>query len=554
MAHYDVIIIGGGPAGSTVGTLIKRYSPHLRVLLLEKETFPRHHVGESLLPGSTPVLCEMGAYDKVKNYDFVSKLGASYIWGRDRKPWGFEFRSLQPSVDSPRMKLPEQYATGWHVRRSEYDHLLLQTAAEWDVEVRTGVKVHTIRVDQVTGRVVGVEIHDRQGVQSEDSTWLLDCSGQDSLLSKTFRLRAYDDRMNNYALWGYWLGGKWKSEYLGHPDLARIFIATTPRGWIWYIPVKDDVASVGFVTHRQILSEHRQSTNQLYFEEIQACPEMSDLLEGAELVHISADQRRDICAIRDWSYDSRQIAGPGWALVGDAAGFVDPILSSGVMLAHELGQKAAYTVNSSFANADDQQIGKYWEFYETSYRTYLHAYRDMAAFWYGNNFSMESWWWQARRGVAHSEKSPQLSDMEAFMRVASGYANRTESVSLFGSYQLYEARRVADGLFGEPPARRQIAQNNANRQLRLRPQAKLINGFCYHGGSVQSGRRIVNEGTGDFLDLHDGEDLLVEALSGDNTVEDLDRVVSGLRSVNAWSAQRTTTELVAQLDGIGVLV
>jgi flavin-dependent dehydrogenase len=103
----------------------------------------------------------------------------------------------------------------------------------------------------------------------------------------------------------------------------------------------------------------------LYFEEIAACPEISGLLEGAELTRLSADQQRDVCAIRDWSYDSRRIVGPGWALVGDAAGFVDPILSSGVMLAHELGQKAAYTITSSFASTDDEQISKYWEFYES---------------------------------------------------------------------------------------------------------------------------------------------------------------------------------------------
>ena len=555
MVQYDVVIIGGGPAGSTVGSLIKRYSPHLRVLLLEKASFPRHHVGESLLAGSSPVLYEMAAYDKVKSYGFVNKLGASYVWGRDRKPWGFEFRKLFAALEQQGRSLPEQYTTGWHVRRSEYDHLLLQTAAEWGVDVRIGAAVHEVLLDHATERVVGVKINDGQGVKSVGSTLLLDCSGQDSLVSKKFGLRKYDERMNNYALWGYWSGGKWKAEYLGHPDLARIFIATTPRGWIWYIPVQQpDIFSVGFVTHRQILNEHRGNTDQLYFEELAACPEISVLLEGGELIRLSADQGRDVCAIRDWSYDSRRTAGPGWALVGDAAGFVDPILSSGVMLAHEMGQKAAYTVNSSFATPNDEQIGKYWEFYESSYRTYLQAYRDMAAFWYANNFSMESWWWEARRSVNQSENSLNLSDMEAFMRVASGYANRPESVSLFGSYSLEEAHIVVDGLFGASGERHQLAEGYANRPIRLQPRAKLTDGLCYHGGSVQSTRRVVNEVSGRYLDLHPGEDLLVEALGGTYTVEDLDRVVSSLRSLNIWSGLRTGTELVFQLDDIGALV
>lgn len=93
MLSYDVVIIGGGPAGSTVGALVKKYSPHVRMLLLEKTTFPRHHVGESLLAGASAVLKEMGAYDKIDNHGFVEKLGASYVWGRDRKPWGLNLIS-----------------------------------------------------------------------------------------------------------------------------------------------------------------------------------------------------------------------------------------------------------------------------------------------------------------------------------------------------------------------------------------------------------------------------------------------------------------------------
>lgn len=554
MAHYDVVIIGGGPAGSTVGALIKRYSPHLRVLLLEKAIFPRHHVGESLLAASSSVLYEMGVYEKVKRYGFVNKLGASYVWGRDRQPWGFEFRALFASSQQHGTTLPEQYTTGWHVRRAEYDQLLLHTAAESGVEVRQGATVNEIILDAATRRVVGVEFFDQhRGQQSVVSTLLLDCSGQNSLVSKKFRLREYDSRMNNYALWGYWLGGKWKSEYLGHPDFARIFIATTPRGWIWYIPVGRDIASVGFVTHRSVLSEHRGKASRLYLEEIAACPEISGLLEGAKQTRLSADQHTDVCAIRDWSYDSRRIVGLGWALVGDAAGFVDPILSSGVMLAHELGQKAAYTVTSAFASKDDEQIAKYWQFYEASYRTYLQAYREMAAFWYANNFSMESWWWQARRSVNQSESSVNLSDMEAFMRVASGYANRTESVSLFGSYSLQEAHKVVDGLFGASSETARVGEDYAKRPIKLQPQAKLTSGFCYHGGSVQSTPRVVNEVTGRYLDLHKGEDLLVESLNGAYTVADLDRVVGGLRALNIWSGQRTAPELVIQLDNIDAL-
>ncbi len=161
------------------------------------------------------------------------------------------------------------------------------------------------------------------------------------------------------------------------------------------------------------------------------------------------------------------MSGPGWAIAGDAAGFVDPVLSSGVMLAHELGQKAAYTLNSAFRASSDEEVRSYWHFYEETYRTYLKAYRDMASFWYSNNFSMESWFWQARRTLAQNESEINLTDREAFNRLASGYATRAESLSLFGSYPLDEAQQLVDGLFGVPYDRAGIEAKYAQRPSML---------------------------------------------------------------------------------------
>lgn len=553
MSRYDVVVIGGGPAGSTVSALIKRYSPHLRVLLLEKAIFPRHHVGESLLAASSAVLHEMGAYDKVNRHGFVEKLGASYVWGRDREPWGFEFDKLITSLVAQGRRLPELYTKGWHVRRAEYDHLLLQTGAELGVEVRYGARAQDVLLDETSGRVTGVSFADDRGTHTVESTWLLDCSGQDGLLARRFKLRQYDDRMNNYALWGYWRGAKWQKKYVGHPNLARIFVATTPRGWIWYIPVRRDLISVGFVTHHRILKARKTSTTKLYSEELAACPEISGLLDGAKLIRLSADQSRDVCMIKDWSYDSRQVAGAGWAMVGDAAGFVDPILSSGVMLAHELGQKAAYTINSSFLATSDTQVDRYWSFYQETYRTYLRAYRDMAAFWYANNFSMESWWWEARRTLDGAKSSVDLSHPEAFMRLASGYANRAESLSLFGSYPLHEAQSLVDGLFGMSPGARGVEKDYTSRAIRLHPNAELTDGLYFYRGTIRQTRRVVNKSNNLYVDLHPGEDLLVDLLKGSHTLADLNRVVGGIRHMDGRLPIRTGTEILVQLDNIGAL-
>jgi flavin-dependent dehydrogenase len=555
MHKADVVIIGGGPAGSTVSALIKRYSPTLRVLLLEKAAFPRHHVGESLLAAGSPVLHEMGAYDKINNHGFVEKLGASYVWGRDRKPWGFEFDKLIAQLVAQGRRLPELYTKGWHVRRAEYDLLLLLTAAERGVEVRTEARVSDVSRDESTGRVTGVTYTDKFGTHTVASSLVLDCSGQDGLLGRKFKLRQYDDRMNNYALWGYWRGARWLKQYVGHPNLARIFVATTPLGWIWYIPVHRNVISVGFVTQRQILEDKLKTSDpeRLYLDEIRACPEMHGLLDRAQLVRLSADQRRDVCVIQDWSYDSQRMAGPGWAMVGDAAGFVDPILSSGVMLAHELGQKAAYAVNSTFAASTDAEIAAFWSFYEDTYRTYLRAYRDMAAFWYANNFSMESWWWEARRTLHRDASGVDVSDPEAFMRVASGYANRTESLSLFGSYPLHEATELVDGLFGRDKTRARIEEHFDGRPIRLQPAAKLGDGYYFFRGQLRKTRRVVNTDTAGYVDLHPGEDFLIDLLDGSHTLRDLNRVVDRVRAMDAQVPLRTGTELVVQLDNIGAI-
>lgn len=557
MLRYDVVVVGGGPAGSTVSALIKRYAPRLTVLLLEKEVFPRHHVGESLLAAGSPILHEMGAYDRIDRHGFVEKLGASYIWGRDRKPWGFEFDKLVAQLVAQGRALPERYTKGWHVRRGEYDDLLLQAAVERGVDVRFRARVHDVRLEDGGRRVAGVEYSDARGTHEVSSTLLLDCSGQDGLLAHRFDLRRYDARMNNYALWGYWKGGKWQKTYVGHPDLARIFVATTPRGWIWYIPVERDVMSVGFVTQRQILTAHVREfegdPRGLYLGELETCPEIAGLLDRAELTRLTPAQPSDVCAVRDWSYDSARLAGPGWALVGDAAGFVDPILSSGVMLAHELGQKAAYTVNSVFESSDDAEIASYWRFYEDTYRTYLRAYREMAAYWYANNFSMESWWWEARRAIQHSDGGSEVTDPEAFMRVASGYANRAESLSLFGSYPLHEARELVDGLFGRVADKTSLERRYGDRKLQLAPGVELTRGLYFFGGRLRRSRRVLRPPAEGYVDLHPGEDFLIEMLDGSHTVRDLNRIVEGIRKTDATLPIRTGTELVVQLDAIGAV-
>jgi clorobiocin biosynthesis protein Clo-hal len=531
----------------------------LKVLLLEKTQFPRHHVGESLLAGGTPVLSEMGVYDKVNNYGFVEKLGATYVWGQNRSPWGFEFREVVKKLETENRPLPDLYTKAWQVRRAEYDFLLLEHAAEVGVEVLQGARVHRVLWDKELARAVGVEYSQDGRTSTIKSTWLMDCTGQDALIGREMKLRRYDKQMNNYALWGYWKGAQWKYQYLGHPDKTRILIATTPHGWLWYIPVSGDIVSVGLVTHRQTLRNRFQKIEQLYRSEIAACDEVIDLLRDAHLVRIAPDQTRDICAIQDWSYTSSQMAGAGWAMAGDAAGFVDPILSSGVMLAQELGQKAAYTINSSFATSSDEQIREYWNFYNDTYHTYLQAYRDMAGFWYSNNFSMETWWWQAQRILAQQSNAVNLTQRDAYTRIAFGYATRAESLSLFGSYPLNEAQQLVDGLFGASTSvddTTALSAAYANRFLRLKEDTQITDGMYYYQGQIQTTRRVVT-GSKRYLDLRPEEEVLLNLFDGEHTLADLNEIGAALRILNKTTPMkirvRTGVDLLVQLDDIGAL-
>ncbi len=554
MTTYDVIVVGGGPAGSTVATLVKKYSPQLKVLLLEKATFPRHHVGESLLAGASPVLRDMGVYDRINNYGFIEKSGATYIWGHERQPWGFDFdQALKPLLNQE-LPLPEMYTKGWQVRRAEYDHELLKHAVEMGVAVREGARVTRVMRDAgdpLTARLTGVEYRDDRGTYTVNCQWLMDCTGQAALIGHDLNLREYDAAMNNYALYGYWRDFNWNEDWLGHRDFTRIFLATSPHGWFWCIPASPDLMSIGLVTNRETLATSRLDPFALYYREIQACPEIAAILAGATITRLSADQSRDVLATQDWSYSSRQLTGPGWALAGDAAGFVDPILSSGVMIAHELGQKAAYTINTMFQSSSDAAIDRLWDHYARTYRTFLRAYQAMAAFWYRNNFVMEGWWWQAQRLAPPNTLAE--ADSSAFMRLASGYANRAESLSLFGSYPIQEARQLVNGLFGVPLTDRQLADDYTERSLRLTENARLESGMYYFQGFVRQTGRICNTQTGDSLDLHPAEQSLLRLFDGQHTLADLDQQISIVRANGNHMSVRSGLELLVQLDSIGVL-
>jgi hypothetical protein len=241
------------------------------------------------------------------------------------------------------------------------------------------------------------------------------------------------------------------------------------------------------------------------------------------------------------------MTGKGWLLVGDSAGFVDPILSSGVLLAHQNGQKAAYTIRTVLGSGSPEWNDRYWRFYEDTYRQMLQAYRQMASYWYSNNYAQESWWWEAWRQIAQANQANPLTDRDSFMRLASGYANRTESTSLFGSYTAAEAYHLADYLFtGDAAPNGRTRNLPESARLGLGAAADLTTGFIFHGGRIQHTTRVRNPATDAYIDLFPGETELVKRLAEGCSV-DVVRQPSPHRPI------RTPQQLLDQLDQLGVL-
>ena len=177
----------------------------------------------------------------------------------------------------------------------------------------------------------------------------------------------------------------------------------------------------------------------------------------------------------------------------------------------------------------------------------------MARFWYSNNFSMESWWWQAQRTLAQEGGTTDLTSRDAFNRLAFGYATRAESLSLFGSFPLHEARQLVEVLFGRNAEPSSLPETYAHRLLKLKDDARITDGMYYYQGRVRTTRRVVS-GNGAYLDLHPAEEVVLPFLDGTHTLEDLENVVEEFSGLDFKMPVRRGLALLTQLDNIGALL
>jgi len=392
----DVVVVGGGPAGSTAATLLAK-SGH-RVVQLERERHPRHQIGESLLPSTVHGVCRLlDVFDDVQAAGFVRKRGGTFRWGRRAETYTFAFKSTTLAE--------ADYA--FQVERARFDQLLFENARRHGVDGREGVEVLEPIVED--GRVAGVRARDEHGEPLVvRAAFTVDASGHGSRLARHVGRRAYSDFFQNVAVYGYFRGaGRRPAPYEGN-----VVTSAFEQGWCWFIPLSDELTSVGAVVDRRHADRIGQDRDGALMTFVQACPIVSELLEPAERVS-DESMYGQVRVRKDWSYMTDRLTAPGIVLAGDAACFIDPVFSSGVHLATYGGVLAARTIATVLSGELDE--ASCLQELERRYRREFSVWYDFLLAFFDMQQDWDDHFWTARRLLNTSERAN-----EAFITLIAG--------------------------------------------------------------------------------------------------------------------------------------
>lgn len=380
----DVAIIGGGPAGCTAALCLRALGRS--VSLFEKLPFPRYRIGESLLPGTLSLLSRLGVLDVIETAGFQRKPAATFVWGDQRPP--FDFSMAAPKT------APWTFDYALQVNRAEFDALLLQAAADRGVDVRHAHQVVAAHWQDDTGPAAVAwqrqpSATPGSGSNPESGTtragYLIDASGGQGLVARQLGERAFDPALRNMATWTYIRGGRRFRGGLQGNTLSVAF----RRGWIWIIPLKDDIYSVGVVTGVEDNERLRAAGPERFFADcIAESPEASAVLAGGERVD-------EFKVTRDWSYSSSHYAAGRAFVCGDAACFIDPLFSQGVHLATYAGVLAASAIDHLLDHPDRAAAVKGW--YQQQYQDIYRRYHDFVSAFYASYQGDDGGFWAHRR-------------------------------------------------------------------------------------------------------------------------------------------------------------
>lgn len=398
---FDVVVIGGGPGGSTTSTVLAMQNH--RVLQLERDKFPRYQIGESLLPATIHGVCKiLGLSEELKKAGFVRKLGGTFRWGTNPEPWTFAF-STASAISAPK-------AYAYQVERMKFDEMLLRNAAHNGVDVREQHSVKELTFDE-DGRANGVVFEDAEGNELRATAkYVVDASGHQSHVYKKVGQRIYSNFFQNLALFGYYENGG----RFAPPLAGNIFCAAFDEGWFWYIPLSDKLTSVGAVVSKEYADRLKDGHEEAMNNFIASCPRIAELLANA--TRVTEGVYGELRVRRDWSYTNEHFWAPGIVLVGDAACFIDPVFSSGVHLATYSGLLAARSINSILNDGMDET--RCFEEFEKRYRREFKNFYDFLTSFYDMHQNTDSYFWRARK-VLNSDKTID----EAFVTLVAGVSN-----------------------------------------------------------------------------------------------------------------------------------
>lgn len=403
---FDLVVIGGGPAGSTAATLVAMQGH--KVLLLEKEQFPRYQIGESLLPLTIHAICAMlGVLDEVKQAGFVPKFGGVFRWGLREEPWHFTFGTVRDLA-----KAGAGYA--YQVERARFDQILLDNARRRGVDVR---ERHTVLQPVVTAdRVGGVRFTDQRGRDAiARARFVVDASGNTSPLYRHVGQRIYSEFFRNVALFCYFEhAGRMPGDQAG-----SVLSAAFDEGWFWFIPLSETLTSVGAVIAREHAERLQQDHEVVMRDFIAACPLIAGLLSTATRVTEGPYGRFRVRT--DYSYTNTHFWRPGLILIGDAACFIDPIFSSGVHLATYSALLAARSINTVLRGEVDEPRA-FVEF-ERRYRAEFENVYGFLVSFYDVHQDEDSYFWRARKILHTTERAN-----EAFVRLISGFSTAESTI------------------------------------------------------------------------------------------------------------------------------
>lgn len=327
--RYDVVVMGGGPAGATAATFLQK-AGH-RCLIVERSRFPRYHIGESLIPHTFGTLDRLGLLPRMRASHFPEKHSVRFV--------SIDGKSSDPFYFSETIE--GEGSRTWQVERSEFDEICLDNARETGVEVMQEIKVEEVLFEG--DRAVGVRIRNVSGSEEDvPCSVVVDASGRAALLGRQLGLRESVPGLKKGSIWAYYKGGARQTGI----DAGETTIILIPhQGWFWYIPMPDDVVSVGIVAAPEYLFADGNDFESIFEREVKKCAPLASRLSAAERVS-------PIRGLPELAYRNRDIAGPGWVMVGDAAAFLDPIYSSGLYLALGSAELAADAIHEALEAGD----------------------------------------------------------------------------------------------------------------------------------------------------------------------------------------------------------